>query len=185
MALSLSASKSPQSLGRQNSRKIHEAVCAVHKRDCQTIIRSQRQRLDPPGRGGDYSSGLIRFGCCLDWHGFQSSINSSRCSTAYSMVRASARRGRLPPMSSSVRMSIRASCSAYIAWKEVRRRVFAPEHLNDNTEELADCRHRVPRHHMVLPDVYSRYHSTHFPIPYSSVVAGLNPVSRMRSSTSA
>ena len=62
-----------------------------------------------------YSSGWILLGCCLVWHRSQSSINSRRCSIAHSIVRRSARLGRRPTSTSSVRMSICASYSPYIA----------------------------------------------------------------------
>lgn len=52
--------------GRQKRREIRDALRVIHEGDGETVIGPHRKCLDPPGGGRDHSSGLIRFGCCLD-----------------------------------------------------------------------------------------------------------------------
>ena len=48
------------------SREVRDAVCAILERHRQTVSGQDRQCFDAPRGGWGYSSGLIRFGSCLD-----------------------------------------------------------------------------------------------------------------------
>lgn len=108
-------SKNPCIHSATDGRAISHPAFAITKRHRQPMARQYRNGLDTPRRGGRYSNGSIFRGCCLAWHRFQSSTNSERCAIAHSTVRLRARRGSDPAITSSVRMSIKASCSPYRA----------------------------------------------------------------------
>ena len=119
---------------------LHRVLDAVVEAHPQPKARQRLDIGDAPGRPRtdrrDQLSGAIFLGVCRRVHRSQSSISSALCSEAHSNTKPSARLGKLPSMTSSVRMSISASCVV------VGRKLVEPDVMSPDQPQLFEARIR-------------------------------------------